>query len=113
VIHNVFQSVSESLRFFRAQVSAVFVPNLLKQCACDSVTVRLPSSNIELFSPILVSVVRHHNPPINAQIEKGFCEYFANPKFLNFVLKLLLAKLTSASIALKFRPCNLTTDRYR
>jgi hypothetical protein len=77
------------------------------------VTVRLPSSKKELFSPILVSIVRHHDPAINAQIEKGFCEYFANPKFLNFILKLFLVKLTNGSIALEFRPCNLTTDRSR
>jgi hypothetical protein len=73
------------------------------------VTVRLPSSKRELFSPILVSVVRHHDPAINAQIEKRFCEYFAYPKLLNFVLKLFLVKLTNASSALKFRPCSLTT----
>jgi hypothetical protein len=50
---------SQSLRvydLFRTQVSAVFVPNLQTQWACDSAS---SSSKRDLFSPILVS----YRPP--------------------------------------------------
>jgi hypothetical protein len=56
------QSVSESLRFFRSQISAVFVPNLQKQCACDSASSVV--EKIVILFDTCVCRPHHHNPAI-------------------------------------------------
>ena len=63
VIHNVFQLVSKSLRFVPKSSFCSVCSKLAKTMHAWQ-TVRLQASKRELFSPILVSVVRHHNPAI-------------------------------------------------